>query len=1147
MYRSPFAPDRFPDAGPIPIIDVAPEVDPVLQVLRDDPLVNLPLAQASPIEQAAELARAIFDHEAARSRLDLPDDRMDLPVALHMDDPLLISLLDTARTIHASDPDRWPLVMSMALEAVGAETRAVVTLPADQQIARDITNQTISPYELIYDDLPGENATDRLEHRYQGILNPGTLRSAPGSLWMPPLPGAYPGELPVNPTPTPGMPPQYNIVQKVNPDTRDTFYGVTLRETVNQQIREENLADFPSRESAESFISMVQANAPALEALSRQENVRAAGQDYQLVRRDAEGTPIYSPVQPERLRQPLGFSNVTGPELERYFKTGQMTLGIAGNALLPNAEERMTPFDKQALRHFAEQEVKNPEFYEAVPEGQSIAGDNLRGYVRSMGKERPEYTIRENRSPTGGASTYLMEMTGIPMNRDTLSRVWAENASFGVLRMGEFANLQDAQTMQASLLSPETRELQDAIARLDDVTVAGGTKYEAVFDDNRIFQYYRAEDRENPTVSLPEMLRYAYTGKLSQTLGTHLIQAQENGYEPNPAEQVALKQFAYGITAGSLLQEDLALEQSYAQLRGGSYPGPATPFSDLPARTQQYAMEHRFDFLQSQSAPVAAMAGTGGESNAFVVDEHGPRPATATSSTHQTTGAPMNLQIQNQFFPDGQGNPIAVPMIMNNGQPMVGFETEHQAQAFLDWMQENQATRLNALEKGEAVDLGGLQYVPAGVPGEYRAVQNGQALDRQIIDREELATAMTTGRLSPALSEQWNRAQDLSLGTKTVAWVNQVDGFQLRNIAAKVAAMNATAPAMVHTEPTLPASDPQQMQDRVQREAAAPAMVHTEPVLRPSDPQQVQDRGQREGAAASPQPVQAVAAVAGVAAASAGGEMDFQDNSAPVLKRDVNTLNQTVDVQSAGNKEQIVPAREQTKEVAGQTEEVAEQKGEAKQSNEQQSGQQKQSKDQNREEDRDQDKSRGQGQGQAAGPTGFHLFGGRTHTHYHTHNEAAAAPETSSAPTQPTQPEKKPSGPTLSKAASNPSVFDTRSLQTSIHDHPVTPQEVQALNQKVKREGLTPENQSAVENIANRKDATLKNAKPENHADNQNLTKSLDDLQQTVRNDQTPNVDPSVKEKLAKSLQEFAKALAEAIQRIFAAVMGRSSSAGPSM
>ena len=176
MYTSPFDPERFP-AAPVPDVPVnmSPEGAKVLERLRSALPDPLDWNAASPIEMSTALARAIFDHEAARLTLDLPDDRMDLPVALHMDDPRLMHLLDTARHMHRHDPSAWPTLMDMALEAVQAETANVMSLDVEGLDARDLDNQNMPLYETIHEDM----LDHRLETRYQGILNPGTLTAPP--------------------------------------------------------------------------------------------------------------------------------------------------------------------------------------------------------------------------------------------------------------------------------------------------------------------------------------------------------------------------------------------------------------------------------------------------------------------------------------------------------------------------------------------------------------------------------------------------------------------------------------------------------------------------------------------------------------------------------------------------------------------------------------------------------------------------------------------------------------------------------------------------------------------------------------------------------------------------------------------------------
>ncbi|MBU2769208.1 hypothetical protein HAP94_24390, partial [Acidithiobacillus ferrivorans] len=204
MYASPFDANRFPDAPTIPDPDsISIEAAMVLHHLRGTLPDPVNWNASVPMEMSTALARAIFDHEAARLTLDLPDDRMDLPIALHQDDPRLLQLLDTARHIRQRDPSQWPMLMDMALEAVQAETADVMHLDGDGLQARDLDNQNLPLYETIHEDM----LDHRLETRYQGILNPGTLAAPLASPWMPPLPGTYRGVLPVRPSPLPGATP----------------------------------------------------------------------------------------------------------------------------------------------------------------------------------------------------------------------------------------------------------------------------------------------------------------------------------------------------------------------------------------------------------------------------------------------------------------------------------------------------------------------------------------------------------------------------------------------------------------------------------------------------------------------------------------------------------------------------------------------------------------------------------------------------------------------------------------------------------------------------------------------------------------------------------------------------------------------------
>ena len=1138
MYRSPFIPHRFPDAGEIPEVDISSEARPVLERLRKDPPVGLSLADADPAEQAAALARAIFDHEEARAQLDLPDDRMDLPVALHHNDPILLNLLDTARIVHASNPEGWPEVFQTALEAVSAETRTVMALPPDQQIARDITNQTIGGYSMIYDDLPGGPAPDRMEHRYQGILNPGTLRSAPGTIWVPPVPGTYIGTLPVVPTNMPDRL-QYEIQPIDHPDTGEAWYRVALREGNEQgSAGAEVLAEFPSQESAQAFVQHLQAHGPALEALDAGRPVRAAGAEYTVSGYAPSGEALYAPNLPEdgTLRP------VPASELAHYLKTGKLSLELAGNALHPEAQP--DGFDQQSLRHFAEQNVANAAFYRVVPEGESLRNDRILDFVRSRGRETPEYRVQDLVNPATGESSYALDMVGLPRDAGSLSRHWAlPQAPEGVLRIGTFPTQEDAQAYRAWLTGTEMRELQAAVQRGDPQLDIAGTTYAV----NEGEAFATAQGRSLPRVSRAEIARYAYTGILSPEMGVHRIEAQDQGYQPSAPERQALARFTYEAgTTGAVFRESDAIKRSYLQSLGETVPGPALHLGDVPPFVQQYVLEHRFDSQNIVAAEnrmpdagrnleVTESVPTASPQSSPPMDAHGPRPDPVVASPTLAFKEGV-MQMQKQFYPNAQGNPTPVSMILLNDQPLVAFQTDAEGQQFLNWMQEN-AARRQALEKGEAMNFGNLQYVPAGVPGEYRAVLNGRAVDRQIIDQADLQAALETGKLSPELYQQWERhAQELDdPGMQCVLTANRLNTFSLEQVLTLIRG-NPSVPPPQAPVPENPSQGTRPSYPPVPDFAAStptPPAPDTTPAA-PVSP--------TVAAAAAAGATAGATAAAAAPAPAARPDMEFEDEAPQGAVPGVQPV-----------KGGIIQSDTQAEPAKGQVDEVQRQDETVKQTQEQRTAEQKQHQDRSKDEQSSQEKDQNRGQGQAAaGPSGFHLFGPRVHNHYHTHQapqsgggESAEAPASAPSAPAPASGGLKPA----KAAAANLNSLDVQNLQSTVQEQHVTAQEVRALNQKIVREGLTPENQQAAQGLFARKDATLKQVGRHNYEENQRVTKALDDLGRTIQNDQTPNVDPSVRERLARAAQDFARAVGEALARLLAALTGRGrgASTGPSM
>lgn len=414
MYASPFDAERFPESPAIPEpIYISAEAATVLQQLRSTRPNPLDWNTATPIEKSTALARAIFDHEAARLTLDLPDDRMDLPVALHMDDPRLLQLLDTARQIQQRNPAEWPMLMDMALEAVQAETADVMGLDVDGLDARDLDNQNMPLYETIHEDM----LDHRLETRYQGILNPGTLAAPVTTPWMPPAPGTYLGVLPVRPSPLPnpspqevitppaepwtlagtpsaGMPesptflaqpqpqpqrqrsaimPDYQIREVTDPEMQQVSYRTELNQ-VSQNLHggsriwgmdAENdtlpMSAFDSMEAAQAQLDALQNMEPLRESLRNLEPVIMAGVPYDPVSED-NGSISRFLARDGMDRTDLPW--ISPWELQQYAHTGKLTPELAVQQL-QSAELSgydFTPFEIRALQEFARDAYVDPQF-----------------------------------------------------------------------------------------------------------------------------------------------------------------------------------------------------------------------------------------------------------------------------------------------------------------------------------------------------------------------------------------------------------------------------------------------------------------------------------------------------------------------------------------------------------------------------------------------------------------------------------------------------------------------------------------------------------------------------------------------------------------------------------------------------------------
>jgi hypothetical protein len=196
---------------------------------------------------------------------------------------------------------------------------------------------------------------------------------------------------------------------------------------------------------------------------------------------------------------------------------------------------------------------------------------------------------------------------------------------------------------------------------------------------------------------------------------------------------------------------------------------------------------------------------------------------------------------------------------------------------------------------------------------------------------------------------------------------------------------------------------------------------------------------------------------------------------------------------------------------------------------------------------------KGQGQGQSAnGPQqdatkagGFSLFS-RVHQHHHYQEPLAGAqppaeaqPSAGANSAQDANPA--PASGTNAPMQNAPQVSkrDTLGVMDMINQAPVSPEEINVMNNRVKREGLTPEIHDGIQNISARGQRDVKDQKltPEQLQKNAHALNQLGD---TVNN----QPDSPQKKAIMEHIQKLGQMLMEAIKRIFS--LGRAST-GPSM
>lgn len=981
MYASPFDAERFPEASAIPEpVHISAEAATVLQQLRSTRPNPLDWNTATPIEKSTALARAIFDHEAARLTLDLPDDRMDLPVALHMDDPRLLQLLDTARQIQQRHPAEWPMLMDMALEAVQAETADVMGLDVDGLDARDLDNQNMPLYETIHEDM----LDHRLETRYQGILNPGTLAAPVTTPWMPPAPGTYLGVLPVRPSPLPNPSPQEVITPPAEPWT---------------------LAGTPSAR-------MPSAGVP----------------------------PAGMPESPTFLAQPQ-------------------------------------------------------------PQPQ-----------RQRSATMPDYQIREVTDPETQAVTYRAMMVGIPENRGTLSRIWASTAQNDELPVGEFASQAAAQEHIRWLQSDEMNGLREQIRQAQPVTIAG-VPYEPILNDDGGLSHYIVSDSlqrtDMPLIAPWELQQYLHTGTLSPEMATQQWQnAASAGYEIAATERAALQRFAREADADPQFHRYHAQEADYLVYLGGSRED-ARKFSlaDLPASMQTFVRENRFatDPAVASNAQVASQPLSGPVERLTDSDQIQGRvlrqESPASARTLQATATETGLHLQDLYLPDAHRKPMRIDTAFRESDFIRAFFNTPDALSFMGWVDAQKEQRA-ALDRGEPLTLGQLRYVPAGVPGEYRATdaETGQPIDRQIIDQSSLYDLLHNGVVRDDLAQQWQLCPDLLTPIlQTIVDHRQKGMYDYASVADEI---SRYAPIGIAASPQTPPVQP--VSSSPQNPPASPAQASAQPSPAAGNFAPSAAERQAQVPAANPQ------------------DMDYKDEAT---------------AGAAAPAEQNVAGETKTTPVEQEKTQEAQQDG--------REGQQKdRTSQQGNQAENDGQNQKGQGQGTSSNAPGqdapksggFSLFS-RVHQHHHYTEEKPAAPVA----TEAFESAATPPGATPSQGATPPEVSkrETMGVLNGMNQVPLSPEEINVMRHRVEKEGLTPEIQKGIENLSARGQQDVKDGKltPEQIQKNAHAMNQLGD---TVNR----QPDSPQKDSVLEHIRKLVGMLVEALKRIFS--RGRAS-AGPGM
>ena len=704
----------------------------------------------------------------------------------------------------------------------------------------------------------------------------------------------------------------------------------------------------------------------------------------------------------------------------------------------------------------------------------------------------PDYQIREITDPATQQVSYQTELNHVSQNFPAGSRVWGMDAENDTLPLGTFDSMEAAQAQLDALQNMEP--LREALRNLEPVTIAG-VPYDPVSEDNGSISRFLARDgmdrTDLPWISPWELQQYAHTGKLTPELAVQQLQSAElSGYDFTPFEVRALQEFARDAYVDPQFTVYRKQEGEYLAARGDTRPSERDfSLDELPRVIRDYVQAHRFDL----STP--SLAGNQGR---VLRDDPSARMQPPARAYTTETG----LRLQDLYLPDAHRKPMRIDTAFRESDFIRAFYNTSDALDFMNWVDAQKEQRA-ALDRGEPLTLGQLRYVPAGIPGEYRATdaETGQPIDRQIIDQSTLHDLLHDGVVRDDLAQQWRSCPDLLTPIlRTIVTHRQKGMYDYASVANEI---SRYVPAGITASPQTPPVQPVSPIPQNPPESPVQASAQPTPAAGNFAPSAAEQQAQEP--AANPQ------------------DMDYKDEA------------------TAGAAAPAKQGLEETKTTPVEQEETQ------KAQNDGREGQQKDQKSQQEDQAKNDGKNqKGQGQGQSydkppqdapkAGG-GFSLFS-RVHQHHHYTEEKPAAPvapeafSSGASPSQSASPSPGATPPQVSKR-------DTMGVMDMMNQAPVSPEEINVMNNRVKKEGLTPEIQKWIENLSARGQRDVKEGKltPEQIQKN---THAMNQLADTVNR----QPDSPQKDSVMEHIRKLVEMLVEAIKRIFS--RGRAS-AGPSM